>query len=58
MNAHNIHLTLLCFSDMAQLRFKANRYMQPGLYIRGDRTRVYFFERGALSYDLRDQRFH
>lgn len=43
---------------MAQLRFKANRYMQPGLYIRGDRTRVYFFERGALSYDLRDQRFH
>ncbi|KAI5479333.1 hypothetical protein MNV49_003852 [Pseudohyphozyma bogoriensis] len=34
--------------DMAQLRFKANRYMQPGLYIRGDCTRVYFFERDEL----------
>jgi tRNAThr (cytosine32-N3)-methyltransferase len=33
-------------NDMAQLRFKANRYMQPGLYVRGDHTRVYFFERG------------
>lgn len=33
--------------DMAQLRFKKNRYMQPGLYIRGDKTRVYFFERGT-----------
>ena len=34
--------------DMAQLRFKANRLMQPNLYIRGDKTRVYFFERGKL----------
>ncbi|KAK4053104.1 hypothetical protein OIV83_001839 [Microbotryomycetes sp. JL201] len=36
-------------NDMAQLRFKANRYMQDGLYIRGDNTRVYFFERGKSS---------
>ncbi|KAK4058684.1 hypothetical protein OIO90_000128 [Microbotryomycetes sp. JL221] len=35
-------------NDMAQLRFKANRFMQPGLYIRGDNTRVYFFERDEL----------
>ncbi|KAM0792501.1 hypothetical protein ACM66B_005173 [Microbotryomycetes sp. NB124-2] len=35
-------------NDMAQLRFKANRYMQDGLYIRGDNTRVYFFERDEL----------
>ncbi|KAM0749693.1 methyltransferase [Meredithblackwellia eburnea MCA 4105] len=34
--------------DMAQLRFKKGRYMQPGLYIRGDKTRVYFFERDDL----------
>lgn len=36
-------------NDMAQLRFKGNRYMQPGLYVRGDHTRVYFFERGELA---------
>lgn len=34
--------------DMAQLRFKGGRFMQPGLYIRGDGTRVYFFERDEL----------
>ena len=33
-------------NDLAMLRFKANRYMQDGLYVRGDNTRVYFFERG------------
>lgn len=36
-------------NDLAQLRFKAGRYMQDGLYVRGDNTRVYFFERGSLS---------
>ena len=36
-------------NDMAQLRFKGNRFMQPGLYVRGDHTRVYFFERGELE---------
>lgn len=33
-------------NDMAQLRFKGNRFMETGLYVRGDHTRVYFFERG------------
>ncbi|GAA5968231.1 hypothetical protein JCM11641_003779 [Rhodosporidiobolus odoratus] len=37
-------------NDLAQLRFKANRYMQDGLYVRGDNTRVYFFERDELVY--------
>jgi tRNAThr (cytosine32-N3)-methyltransferase len=36
-------------NDMAQLRFKGNRFMQPGLYVRGDHTRVYFFERGTSA---------
>ncbi|GAA5848574.1 hypothetical protein JCM8547_004557 [Rhodosporidiobolus lusitaniae] len=37
-------------NDLAMLRFKANRYMQDGLYVRGDNTRVYFFERDELIY--------
>ncbi|GAA5859290.1 hypothetical protein JCM1840_003836 [Sporobolomyces johnsonii] len=35
-------------NDLAQLRFKAGRFMQDGLYVRGDATRVYFFERDEL----------
>ncbi|SGY40606.1 BQ5605_C003g02399 [Microbotryum silenes-dioicae] len=37
-------------NDMAQLRFKKGRLMDDfgGLYVRGDGTRVYFFERDEL----------
>lgn len=42
------HSLPLYWIDMTQLRFKKNRLMQPGLYVRGDHTRVYFFERGEL----------
>ncbi|PYH97495.1 methyltransferase [Aspergillus ellipticus CBS 707.79] len=35
--------------DLAQVRFKKNRYMGENFYVRGDGTRVYFFEREQLE---------
>lgn len=35
--------------DLAQVRFKKGRLMEPNFYVRGDGTRVYYFETDELA---------
>lgn len=42
--------------DLAQVRFKTGRWMEDNFYVRGDGTRVYFFDKDELAQIWRGQR--